>query len=103
MNQGIRTGPRKDIIRLAGWGLIVFVAALLVFPALRTSLWSGWPYLLLLLCPLMHIFMHGSHGSHGGHGDHAASANPTLHQPGRVEEEEISLPRETEATTGRED
>ncbi len=28
----------------------------------------GWlPYLILLACPLMHIFMHGGHGSHGGH------------------------------------
>lgn len=26
------------------------------------------PYLLLLLCPLMHLFMHG--GGHGGHGEH---------------------------------
>jgi hypothetical protein len=25
------------------------------------------PYLILLLCPLMHIFMHKGHG-HGGHG-----------------------------------
>lgn len=25
------------------------------------------PYGILLLCPLMHIFMHGNHG-HGGHG-----------------------------------
>jgi hypothetical protein len=24
------------------------------------------PYAILLLCPLMHIFMHGNHG-HGGH------------------------------------
>jgi len=23
------------------------------------------PFLLLLLCPLMHFFMHGSHGGHG--------------------------------------
>jgi hypothetical protein len=27
------------------------------------------PYLLLLACPLMHVFMHGGHGGHGGH-DH---------------------------------
>ncbi|HDI1215459.1 MULTISPECIES: DUF2933 domain-containing protein [Aeromonas] len=27
------------------------------------------PYLLLLACPLMHVFMHGGHGGHGGHGD----------------------------------
>ena len=26
------------------------------------------PWLLLLACPLMHGFMHGSHGGHGGHG-----------------------------------
>ena len=27
------------------------------------------PFLLILACPLMHIFMHGSHG-HGGHAHH---------------------------------
>ncbi len=31
-----------------------------------------WPYLLLLLCPVMHLF-HG-HGGHGGHGHSDASA-----------------------------
>lgn len=25
-------------------------------------------FALLLLCPLMHLFMHGGHGSHGSHG-----------------------------------
>ena len=31
------------------------------------------PYAIILLCPLMHIFMHGSHGGgHGGcHHDHS--------------------------------
>ena len=27
-------------------------------------------WLLLLACPLMHLFMHGGHGGHGGHGSH---------------------------------
>lgn len=27
------------------------------------------PYLLLLACPFMHLFMHGGHGGHGGHSD----------------------------------
>jgi hypothetical protein len=28
-----------------------------------------WPYLLLLTCPLMHLFHgHGGHGHHAGHG-----------------------------------
>jgi L-asparagine transporter-like permease len=31
------------------------------------------PYALLLLCPLMHVFMH--HG-HGGHGDHRVKDEP---------------------------
>ncbi len=26
---------------------------------------GGLPYLLLLLCPLLHLFMHGGHGEHG--------------------------------------
>ena len=31
----------------------------------------GWlPWLFLLACPLMHVFMHGGHG-HGGHGKHS--------------------------------
>jgi hypothetical protein len=26
-----------------------------------------WPLLLVLACPLLHIFMHGGHGGHGDH------------------------------------
>jgi hypothetical protein len=35
-----------------------------------------WPYLLLLACLLMHLFMHGGHG-HGGHGSSEASNEST--------------------------
>ena len=38
--------------------------------------WPYWPYLLLLACPLMHLFMHGGHG-HGGHGSSEASNEST--------------------------
>ncbi len=32
---------------------------------------GNWVYLLLLACPLMHMFHgHGGHGTHGGHGQH---------------------------------
>ena len=31
------------------------------------------PYLLLLACPLMHVFMHKGHGGHGGHGGGAGA------------------------------
>jgi len=29
------------------------------------GLFPYWPWLLLLACPLMHVFMHGGHGGHG--------------------------------------
>jgi hypothetical protein len=32
-----------------------------------THLAGNWVYLILLACPLMHLFMHGSHGGHGDH------------------------------------
>ncbi len=40
---------------------------------------AGWfssygIWLLLLACPLMHLFMHGGHG-HGGHGSSEASTD----------------------------
>ncbi len=34
----------------------------------RAHLYGALPYLLILACPLMHLFMHGGHGGHGGHG-----------------------------------
>ena len=38
-----------------------------------------WPYLILLVCPLMHLFMHGGHG-HRGHGSSEASNGSTKEQ-----------------------
>jgi hypothetical protein len=29
------------------------------------------PYGLLLLCPILHLFMHGGHGGHGGQENHS--------------------------------
>lgn len=37
------------------------------------------PYLLILACPLMHLFMHKGHGGHGGH-DHHKSTKRTPDQ-----------------------
>jgi hypothetical protein len=31
------------------------------------------PFLLILACPLLHMFMHGGHG---GHGDHVRQQSP---------------------------
>ena len=52
------------------WVFWVFLSIGLVFMALehRAHLYGALPYLLLLACPLMHLFMHHGHGGHGGHG-----------------------------------
>lgn len=41
------------------------------------------PYLLILACPLMHLFMHGGHGGpgHQGHDGHTRSAGPDPQKP----------------------
>ena len=58
-------------------GLLVFgaVAAYFLLSAHRAHFFGALPFLLLLACPLMHMFMHGGHGRHGrhggGHGDRA--------------------------------
>lgn len=33
------------------------------------------PFALLLLCPLLHLFMHGGHGDHGSHADHQSHSS----------------------------
>uniref|UniRef100_UPI0038B65B35 DUF2933 domain-containing protein n=1 Tax=Sabulicella rubraurantiaca TaxID=2811429 RepID=UPI0038B65B35 len=45
----------------------VLVAAFYVVREHWGHVLGALPYLLLLACPLMHLFMHGGHGhSHGG-------------------------------------
>ena len=45
----------------------VLVAGFLLFTEHRAHVLGALPYLLLLACPLMHLFMHHGHGhQHGG-------------------------------------
>ena len=54
----------------ASIGLIVLAGIALYFLLTehRAHFFVALPFLLLLACPLMHVFMHGGHGGHGGHG-----------------------------------
>jgi hypothetical protein len=56
-------------------GFIV-IAAILLFTEHRAHVLSALIYLPLLLCLLMHVFMHGGHGHHGSDGrpNHGRSA-----------------------------
>lgn len=48
----------------------VVVAGALLFTEHRAHVFGILIWLPLLLCPLMHLFMHGGHGGHGGHAGH---------------------------------
>jgi hypothetical protein len=52
-----------------GLGLVVFgaVAAYFLLSEHRAHFLGALPYLLLLACSLMHVFMHHGHGGHGRH------------------------------------
>ena len=43
------------------------VAGFFLFTEHRAHVLGVLPYLFLLACPLMHLFMHHGHGAHGGH------------------------------------
>lgn len=48
----------------------LLIAAYFLFTEHRAHIIPFLPYLLILACLLMHIFMHGGHGGRGGHGGH---------------------------------
>ena len=54
----------------AGWVLCGFLAigAFYLITEHTAHLFGALPWLFLLACPLMHLFMHGGHGGHGGDG-----------------------------------
>ena len=71
---GRPSGPNWS--RINQWVLWIGLAAAVAWMFFRHNAHLGQllPFLLLLACPLMHVFMHGSHRSHGGHGDGSEGA-----------------------------
>ncbi len=61
---------RAPAIRRGWWVFGGFAAiALVLFGLEHRAHVLGWlPWLFLLACPLMHLFMHGGHGAQGAHG-----------------------------------
>ena len=53
----------------SNWVLLAFlaIAGFYLITEHRAHLWGFLPFLILLACPFMHMFMHHGHG-HGGHG-----------------------------------
>jgi hypothetical protein len=68
----IRSRARLALLAFLG------IAAFFLWTEHRAHLFGVLPYLLLLLCPVLHMFMHRGHGSgHAGHG-----ANRTADEEG---------------------
>ena len=60
--------------------VLIAIAAYLLFAEHRAH-WSGLlnylPFLFLLLCPLMHVFMNGKHGGHRSHKQNESNGKRT--------------------------
>jgi len=65
---------------------LIFIGAVAVYFLLTEHLAhvvGALPFLLLLVCPLMHVFMHHGHGhSHGAKERSAATQKPEQTKPG---------------------
>jgi hypothetical protein len=72
------TSPSRPWIRTPS-GLILLgflaIAAFFLLTEHVAHVLGVVPYVLLLLCPVLHLFLHRSHGS--GHGNHGEPHGPT--------------------------
>ena len=72
-------GISRNGVALLGFSAI---AAFFLFAEHRAHLLGALPYVLLLLCPFLHLFGHGGHGGGAGgagakgHGHHDAGGAP---------------------------
>lgn len=77
--------PQRERFHLPMWlGLCFFLAVAMFFlwEEHKAHILGLLPYVLLLLCPIIHLFMHRGHGSHaGGHSGDVAQPHQH-HQEG---------------------
>jgi DUF2933 family protein len=77
-----RTKTRGRLVLAA----FLTIAGFFLLTEHRAHLFGVLPYLLLLACPLMHLFMHGGHGRHStdNHGGHQHSRPRASHPKGEI-------------------
>lgn len=75
-HEGGPSGPNWS--RINQWVLWIGLAAAVAWMFLRHNAHIGQllPFLILLACPLLHLFGHGGHGGHGGHSGHDERGGP---------------------------
>ncbi|MCZ8255485.1 MAG: DUF2933 domain-containing protein [Inhella sp.] len=60
--------PHKRSAWGVAWAMLGLIGAFYLLREHWSHVAGTWPYLLLLVCPLMHLFhRHGGHGRHAGH------------------------------------
>ena len=66
---------RNFLTSRAGISLLALlaIAGFLMFTEHRAHVLGAGLFLLLLACPLLHVFMHGGHGGHDGDGSGSPS------------------------------
>lgn len=71
----MRTEPEANTRRqpvhipwMLGFVFFMAIALFFLWSEHKAHLLGALPYVLLLLCPLIHLFMHRGHGGHGGDG-----------------------------------
>jgi len=87
-HQQVKIGGSRSFLRSPTWLILIAFLAIVAFYLVieHTAHVLGLlPYALLLLCPILHLFMHGGHGGHGGQGDHSGHGNHSEHQAQRSE------------------
>lgn len=64
-------------MRQSRFGIALIMLALVAGFYLLREHWAhvagNWPYLLLLMCPLMHLFGHGGHSHGHSHADRSTT------------------------------
>jgi len=65
---------KKNTQTKSGWSsqhivflLFIVIAGFFLWTEHKAHVLGALPYLILLLCPLLHFFMHRGHGGHNGH------------------------------------
>lgn len=78
----MRNKPRSFWSTPTGWAALGLIAAASYFLLVehRQHFFEYLPFLILLLCPLMHVFMHGSHGNHHHDSTHEKATPETLQE-----------------------
>ena len=77
MQTATDSNTRHEPVRIPIWmalGLFIAIATFFLWEEHRAHILGAVPYVLLLLCPIIHLFMHrGDHaqgGTHAGHTGH---------------------------------